>query len=215
MNEAPPGTVAWDGRTGFPRKFHLLIVDEAHNCAPPGVGRYATDSERTQALRLLVPHFEHKLFLTATPHNGYPESFSALLELLDNQRFARSTPPDRKRPSAAAAYQRLGPMIDEALRGHLRAAIRRRIIEADGPSLVRAGTGTMADYDLEELRETFRSVMRKGARYDREDVIHSLARHLGFVRVTDTILGAIKSAINSAIRHGLLGYEGRLIWREG
>lgn len=59
----------------FPRKFDMMIVDEAHNCAPSGRGRYATDSMRTQALRLLVPHFEHKLFLTATPHNGYPESF--------------------------------------------------------------------------------------------------------------------------------------------
>ncbi len=47
-----------------------------------------------------MPHFEHKLFLTATPHNGYPESFSALLELLDNQRFARSTTPDRKQLNA-------------------------------------------------------------------------------------------------------------------
>ncbi len=80
----------------YPRKFDLLICDEVHNCAPSGRGKYATDSMRTQALRLLVPHFEHKLFLTATPHNGYPESFSALLELLDNQRFARGTPPDRK-----------------------------------------------------------------------------------------------------------------------
>ena len=84
----------------YPRKFDLLIVDEAHNCAPSGRGRYATDSLRTQALRLLVPHFEHKLFLTATPHNGYPESFSALLELLDNQRFARCTTPDRKQLNA-------------------------------------------------------------------------------------------------------------------
>jgi ERCC4-related helicase len=80
----------------YPRKFDLLIVDEAHNCAPSGRGKYATDSLRTKALRTLAPHFEHKLFLTATPHNGYPESFSALLELLDNQRFARSTIPDRK-----------------------------------------------------------------------------------------------------------------------
>lgn len=80
----------------YPRKFDLLIVDESHNCAPSGRGKYATDSMRTKALRTLAPHFEHKLFLTATPHNGYPESFSALLELLDSQRFARSTPPDRK-----------------------------------------------------------------------------------------------------------------------
>jgi hypothetical protein len=52
------------------------------------------DSQRTQAIREISPHFEHKLFLTATPHNGYSESFSALLELLDNNRFARTTPLD-------------------------------------------------------------------------------------------------------------------------
>jgi SNF2 family DNA or RNA helicase len=84
----------------YPRKYDLLICDEAHNCAPSGRGKYATDSLRTQALRELAPHFEHKLFLTATPHNGYRESFSALLELLDNQRFSRGTDPDRKQLEA-------------------------------------------------------------------------------------------------------------------
>ena len=74
----------------------MLIVDEAHNCAPAGRGKYATDSLRTEAIRLLAPHFEHKLFLTATPHNGYSESFTALLELLDNQRFARGMATDTK-----------------------------------------------------------------------------------------------------------------------
>ena len=82
-----------EGKPVFPRKFDLLILDEAHNVAPSGRGRYATDSLRTQALRRLAPHFEHKLFLSATPHNGYAESFAALLELLDNQRFARSVKP--------------------------------------------------------------------------------------------------------------------------
>ena len=82
--------------TTYPRKFDLLIVDEAHNIAPSGRGQYATDSQRTRALRRLAPHFEHKLFLSATPHNGYPESFTALLELLDNQRFARGIKIDRE-----------------------------------------------------------------------------------------------------------------------
>lgn len=83
------------GESVYPRRYDLLIVDEAHNIAPSGRGRYAIDSQRTRAIRDLAPHFEHKLFLTATPHNGYAESFSALLELLDNQRFARGVEPDR------------------------------------------------------------------------------------------------------------------------
>src|SRR3954453_10019323 len=72
----------------------------AHNCPPYGRGKYATHSLPTKAVRLLAPHFEHKLFLTATPHNGYPESFSALLELLDAQRFARGVMPDRQQLGA-------------------------------------------------------------------------------------------------------------------
>jgi superfamily II DNA or RNA helicase len=82
------------GEPVYPRRFDLLILDEAHHVAPAGLGRYATDSDRTEAIRTLAPHFEHKLFLTATPHNGYLESFTALLELLDDQRFARTVKPD-------------------------------------------------------------------------------------------------------------------------
>jgi superfamily II DNA/RNA helicase len=93
-------TLPAQGEAIYPRKYDLMICDEAHNCAPSGRGKYATDSLRTQALRELAPHFEHKLFLTATPHNGYRESFSALLELLDNQRFSRGTDPDRKQLEA-------------------------------------------------------------------------------------------------------------------
>lgn len=86
-----------EGEIQYPRPFDLLIVDEAHNIAPASGGKgrkYAVESLRTQAIRTLAPHFEHKLFLSATPHNGYKESFTALLELLDNQRFARSIEPN-------------------------------------------------------------------------------------------------------------------------
>jgi superfamily II DNA or RNA helicase len=77
----------------YPREFDLLVVDEVHTCAPAGRGRYAVDSQRTEAIRTLAPHCEHRLFLSATPHNGYLESFTALLELLDDQRFARGVKP--------------------------------------------------------------------------------------------------------------------------
>jgi SNF2 family DNA or RNA helicase len=93
-------TLPQEGQSLYPRRYDILILDESHNCAPSGRGKYATDSLRTQALRVLVPHFEHKLFLSATPHNGYPESFTAFLELLDDQRFARDTTPDRRQLEA-------------------------------------------------------------------------------------------------------------------
>jgi SNF2 family DNA or RNA helicase len=89
-----------DNGTSYPRAYDLLIIDEAHNIAPSGTGKYAKESLRTQTIRTLVPHFEHKLFLSATPHNGYRESFTALLEMLDVQRFARNVPPDPKQLEA-------------------------------------------------------------------------------------------------------------------
>ncbi|MFF0232683.1 DISARM system SNF2-like helicase DrmD [Micromonospora sp. NPDC005254] len=86
-----------DGPT-YPRTFDLLILDEAHHVAPAAPKQvYAVDSQQTKLIRRLAPHFTHRLFLSATPHNGYQASFTALLEILDNQRFARGVDPD---PSA-------------------------------------------------------------------------------------------------------------------
>ena len=67
----------------------LLILDEAHHVAPSRGTRYAIDSQITRAIRDIAPRFEHRLFLSATPHNGHSNSFSALLEILDPQRFTR------------------------------------------------------------------------------------------------------------------------------
>ena len=80
---------------GDKRPFDLLILDEAHHVAPAAPKqRYAVDSQQTKLIRWLAPYFEHRLFLSATPHNGYPESFTALLEIIDDQRFARGVDPD-------------------------------------------------------------------------------------------------------------------------
>lgn len=67
----------------------LLVLDEAHHAAPASGARYAIDSQTTRAVRDIAPRFEHRLFLSATPHNGHSNSFSALLEILDPQRFCR------------------------------------------------------------------------------------------------------------------------------
>ncbi len=81
-----------DGRM-LPRWGDLLILDEAHNASPSGTANYVKESDRTRAMREVVKNFEHRIFLTATPHNGYQDSFTALLEMLDDQRFARGVMP--------------------------------------------------------------------------------------------------------------------------
>jgi hypothetical protein len=96
------------------RVFDLLILDEAHHVAPGAPKQaYAVDSQQTKLIRWLAPHFTHRLFLSATPHNGYLESFTALLEIVDDQRFARGVKPaDADRDEAVV--RRLKQNIREA-----------------------------------------------------------------------------------------------------
>ena len=119
----------------------LLILDEAHHAAPASGQAYAVDSQFTKAVRALAERFEHRLFLSATPHNGHSNSFAALLEILDPQRFTRGFPvePDD-----------LEPIMVRRLKSDLRrlgvARFPRRIIEPavidglspDAPELVLA-----------------------------------------------------------------------------
>lgn len=99
-------------RANYPRKFDILVVDEAHNVAPTGSAHYALESQRTQFIRKIAPHFQHRLFLTATPHNGYTESFTSLLELLDDQRFSRNILPDEKQLSQVMIRRLKTDLVD-------------------------------------------------------------------------------------------------------
>ena len=83
------------GRGAALKDWDLLILDEAHNVTPAGRGTWVRDSDRTVMVREIKDAFEHRLFLTATPHNGYTESFTALLEMLDPIRFSRGPHFDR------------------------------------------------------------------------------------------------------------------------
>ena len=74
----------------------LLILDEAHHAAPSSGGRYGIETKFTRAIRDIAGRFEHRLFLSATPHNGHSSSFSTLLELLDPHRFTRGVKVDEK-----------------------------------------------------------------------------------------------------------------------
>lgn len=131
----------------------LLILDEAHHAAPASGARYGVDSQFTKATRELAGLFEHRLFLSATPHNGHSNSFSSLLEMLDPQRFTRGV---EVRP------RDLEPVMVRRLKSDLRQlgeAFPERVVEpilldglpATAPELVLAGL--LAQYgDLRKAR---------------------------------------------------------------
>ena len=138
----------------------LLILDEAHHCAPAGGGRYAIESQFTKAVRDIADRFEHRLFLSATPHNGHANSFATLLEILDPQRFTRGM--DVKE-------EELKPIMVRRLKADLRAlgeAFPERMIERiglgdlreDQPELILAKM--LSDYGA--LRERRIGELRSG-----------------------------------------------------
>ena len=124
---------------GHFRPGTLLILDEAHHAAPASGAKYAIDSKITRAVRDLAARFEHRLFLSATPHNGHSNSFSAL---------ARDPRPSTFLPRGAgraqAARRGSGP---PAKGGH--PGDRRRVSQAHaGPG----GHQTACPDDAPELR---------------------------------------------------------------
>ena len=103
--------------------WDLLIVDECHNLMPSPFGE---DSELCRMLRLVAPRFEHRLFLSATPHNGHTRSFTGLLEMLDPVRFTRTSEMN------AAMRGRVEDVVVRRLKREINArSLQRRSPEGD------------------------------------------------------------------------------------
>ena len=117
----------------------LLILDEAHHAAPSSGGRYGIETKFTRAVRDLTGRFEHRLFLSATPHNGHSNSFSTLLELLDPYRFTRGVKVRGKKALEDVMVRRLKEGIREVQGGFPTRVVAREAIEGlpvDAPELV-------------------------------------------------------------------------------
>jgi superfamily II DNA or RNA helicase len=71
----------------FSYDWDLVVIDEAHLCARPhlATGQKQSAMLRWQFLEKIATKTKHLLLLTATPHNGYSDSFASLLESLDSK----------------------------------------------------------------------------------------------------------------------------------
>ena len=141
----------------------LLVLDEAHHAAPSSSGHYGIETKFTRAIRELGGRFEHRLFLSATPHNGHSNSFSTLLELLDPYRFTRGVPVRGKKDLEDVMVRRIKEDIREVQGGFPRRDVRPIRIDglpADAPELV---LSTLLD-EYRDLREQRLAGATPGAR---------------------------------------------------
>jgi superfamily II DNA or RNA helicase len=66
------------------QQWDLLLVDEVHLCARPhSTVKAAKQQKRYELLKDLGKKISNVLFLTATPHNGYSDSFASILEIIN------------------------------------------------------------------------------------------------------------------------------------
>ena len=124
---------------GEMRPGSLLILDEAHHAAPSSGGRYGIETKFTRAVRDLGGRFEHRLFLSATPHNGHSNSFSTLLELLDPYRFTRGVPVRGKGALEDVMVRRIKEDVRQIQGGFPERDVRPVVIDGlpeDAPELV-------------------------------------------------------------------------------
>lgn len=59
--------------------WDIIVIDEAHNVAKRG----SHQAQRSRLAELLADHSDTLIMLSATPHDGRPESFASLMNMLD------------------------------------------------------------------------------------------------------------------------------------
>jgi SNF2 family DNA or RNA helicase len=94
--------------------------------------------------RAVPSRFEHRLFLSATPHNGHSNSFSTLLELLDPYRFTRGAKVRGKRALEDVMVRRLKDDIREVQGGFPKREVIPLVIDGRPHEARRAERGGTA-----------------------------------------------------------------------
>ena len=66
--------------------WDIIVIDEAHNVAERG-----SNSQRSRLAKLLAKQSDTLIMLSATPHDGKPESFASLMNMLDETAISNTS----------------------------------------------------------------------------------------------------------------------------
>ena len=108
-----------------------------------------------------------------------------------------------KQLATELGYRRVSSNIRTHLSGHLRAAVRRHILQTKRGE-VEARKTTITDFTDDDLRRALISVTRRRTTCDRTDLMRTIARHLGFGKLTAAIKTRLKSTLNFCIHCKIL-----------
>lgn len=138
------------------------------------------------------------------------DAMAAFRECLANGQLARG---ELIRDAAhALGVERAGKLIKEVLDGHLRAAVRRRIVTNER-GMIRLAGRTIEDFERSELKGQFvAALVAEGQGWvERADAIRAFARWLGFTRTGEKIEAKANSLINGLLREGRLEAQGKAV----
>ena len=179
--------------------WDLIIVDEAHRFTRRQYGNKLDASQRYEMLQKLRRRTESMLLLTATPHQGKEDSFTALLELLQPERREELN-------TLSINPEIIGEMV---IRNY-----KADVTDMDGNFIFSGKTVTQINVPSSEAFQNFdnmlRDYLKKG--YAAESALNSnKGRAIGFVMA---VYRKLASSSVAAIHNALVKRRERLQGRQ-
>jgi len=187
--------------------WDLVIVDEAHLAAKPHQSgeNQSVSMDRYDFVKELSSRTKHLLFLTATPHNGYTDSYASLLRMLDGHLVSGSIsePKINRELAKENICQRRRKDVENWFKEHS---------EEENPFPQRMQEEVLVDLVFDDEREVLRTLGNYGTK-----ILDSAEGGSHKIQITAkwTVMHLHKRALSSpaALRQSLKNRKGRLIDR--
>lgn len=178
------------------QRWEVIVFDEAHHLSRTRSGKKTVTTQNYKLAEALRSHTRDLLFLSATPHQGNPFQFWSLIQLLNDQLFARPEELSEHRGMLARVMIRRTKREVTDAKGD--PIFRRRQVHTERFPLApreREFYDRLSDY----LREGYTAAGINQSRTTRQQ------RAIGFVMATfQKIMSSSPRAIRQALRRRLL-----------
>lgn len=187
--------------------WDLVIVDEAHLAAKPHQSgeNQSVSMDRYDFVKELSSRTKHQLFLTATPHSGYTDSYASLLRMLDAHLVSGSVsePKINRELAKENICQRRRKDVEDWFKEHS---------EEENPFPQRMQEEVLVDLVFDDEKDVLRTLGNYGSK-----ILDSAEGGSHKIQITAkwTVMHLHKRALSSpaSLRQSLKNRKGRLMDR--